>query len=881
MAEPAATELARKATERLRLPPHSVEAEQSLLGGLMLDQRAWDQIADVVVADDLYRADHRLIFSAVAELVERNQPPDAVTVSEHLQRLGQLEAAGGLPYLARLVEDTPSAANIRAYARIVRDHAMLRQLIQIGGDIAASAHATEGLTAAEIVDRAEQRVFEIAESGSRRGSGFVSLKQILPKTIDRLDFLSHSTSEITGVSTGFVEMDKMTAGLQRGELIIIAGRPSMGKSTMAINIAENAALGQKVPAAIFSLEMSAEQLSFRMLSSIGRISAGRLRNGKLLDEDWPRVDSAVSMMSDAPIFIDDSGALTPTEIRARARRLKREHGLGLIVVDYLQLMQVPGTVENRATEISEISRSLKALAKELDVPVIALSQLNRSVEQRQDKRPVMSDLRECVTGDTLVCLTDGRRVPIRDLVDTEPEVWSIDDSQKVVASRADKVWKVGRRTVFRVHLASGRSIRATRDHRLFSGKGWVKIAELTVGDRLALGRRIPEPVAPQHWPDHALILLGHLVGDGSYLTHLPLRYTTASEANSSAVRGAAEAFGSKVTRHAGRGAWHQLVISGNGNRWIAAGVGRWLKDLGIFGQRSHEKHLPAAVFTLADDQVALLLRHLWATDGSVTLRKPSTKGAPRVYFSTVSEALARDVAALLLRLGIVARIRTVHNSSGRSIFTVDVSGSESQKRFVETVGGFGPRAGAVRQLNDYLNQIMQNTNVDTLPEQVMQRVCALMREQGIRRTQMAALRGYKNINIDHAPSRKLVAEYAAILKDAKLQQACESDLFWDRVVSLDECGDEDVYDLSVPGEESWLADGIVSHNSGAIEQDADLILLIYREEVYEKDTPRKGIADIIIAKQRNGPVGDFRLTFLGEFTRFENLVAEAYGEGVF
>ena len=395
MAEAAATaDLARRATERLRLPPHSVEAEQSLLGGLMLDQRAWDQIADVVAADDLYRADHRLIFAAIAALVERNQPPDAVTVSEHLQRLGQLEAAGGLPYLARLVEDTPSAANIRAYARIVRDHAMLRRLIEIGGDIAASAHATEGLTAAEIVDRAEQRVFEIAESGQRRGAGFVSLKSILPKTIDRLDFLSHSTSEITGVSTGFVEMDKMTAGLQRGELIIIAGRPSMGKTTLAINIAENAALGNKMPAGDLQHGNVGRAARFRMLSSIGRIEQTRLRTGKLHDEDWPRVDSAVSMMSDAPIFIDDSGALTPTEVRARARRLKREHGLGLIVVDYLQLMQVAGTDENRATEISEISRSLKALAKELEVPVIALSQLNRSVEQRQDKRPVMSDLRE-------------------------------------------------------------------------------------------------------------------------------------------------------------------------------------------------------------------------------------------------------------------------------------------------------------------------------------------------------------------------------------------------------------------------------------------------------------------------------------------------------
>jgi replicative DNA helicase len=883
MAEAAATELARRAAERLRLPPHSVEAEQSLLGGLMLDQRAWDQIADVVAADDLYRADHRLIFSAVAALVERNQPPDAVTVSEHLQRLGQLEAAGGLPYLARLVEDTPSAANIRAYARIVRDHAMLRRLIEIGGDIAASAHATEGRPASEIVDRAEQLVFDIAERGSRRGSGFVSLKQILPQTIDRLDFLSHSTSEITGVSTGFAEMDKMTAGLQRGELIIIAGRPSMGKSSLAGNIAENAALGHKIPAAIFSLEMSAEQLSFRMLSSIGRISASRLRNGKLLEEDWPRVDSAVSIMSDAPIFIDDSGALTPTEIRARSRRLKREHGLGLIVVDYLQLMQVPGTVENRATEISEISRSLKALAKELDVPVIALSQLNRSVEQRQDKRPVMSDLRECVTGDTLVCLTDGRRVPVHDLVNTTPDVWSVDAEQRLTRARADKVWRVGRRAVFRVQLASGRSIRATAEHRLLAGQGWTTVAEIKTGDRLALARHVPEPVEPQEWPEHCLVLLGHLVGDGSYIKHKPLRYTTASEANSAAVRAAAEAFGSTVTRHAGRGAWHQLVISGNGNRWMPAGVGRWLKDLGIFGQSSHEKHLPDAVFTLSRDQIALLLKHLWATDGSITMRRVG-RGPPRVYFATCSRALAHDVAALLLRLEIVARIRVFQPATGRPQYSVDVSGTVAQRRFVELVGGFGPRAGAVANLAAYLSGIESNTNVDTLPAEVFTAVRARMLASGVTTRAMAALRGTAYGGSAHfrfAPSRAMAAEYARLLEAPEISTRAESDLFWDRVVAVTADGEEDVYDLTVPGPANWLADGIVTHNSGAIEQDADLIMFIYREEVYEKDTPRKGIADIIVAKQRNGPVGEFRLTFLGEFTKFENLVAEAYGEGVF
>ncbi|HEX6995186.1 MAG TPA: replicative DNA helicase [Gammaproteobacteria bacterium] len=386
--------LGRRASEKLRLPPHSVEAERSVLGGLMLDQRAWDQVADAIEASDFYRADHRLIFNAIATLVERDQPPDAITVGEQLARQGELEAAGGLDYLAQLVEETPSAANIRAYARIVRERAMLRQLIEIGGDIAASAHEESGRTVEELVDLAEQRVFEIADRGQRRGSGFIALKHILPKTIDRLDVLSHTEGEITGISTGFTDMDRMTAGLQRGDLIIIAGRPSMGKTTFAMNIAENAAIGANVPVAVFSMEMSAEQLSFRMIGSIGRVSQSHLRTGRLTDEDWSRIESAVSMMSNAPIFIDDSAGLTPTDVRARARRLKREQGLGLVVVDYLQLMQVTGTTENRATEISEISRSLKALAKELDVPVIALSQLNRSVEQRTDKKPVMSDLRE-------------------------------------------------------------------------------------------------------------------------------------------------------------------------------------------------------------------------------------------------------------------------------------------------------------------------------------------------------------------------------------------------------------------------------------------------------------------------------------------------------
>ncbi len=382
-------------TERLRVPPHSVDAERAVLGGLMLDNKAWDRIADVVTAEDFYRHDHRLIFNAIGELAERNQPLDAVTVSEFLARNDQLDEMGGLAFLGQLAKDTPSAANIQAYGQIVRERALLRNLIDVGVAIADSAYTSDGRDASELVDDAERSVFQIAERGKRRGSGFQALRKILPATIDRLDYLSHTEGDVTGLSTGFNSLDDMTAGLQRGDLVIIAGRPSMGKTTLAMNIAENAAIGSGKAVAIFSMEMSAEQISFRMIGSIGRVDQSNLRRGNFNDEDWNRINSAVAIMSEAKIYIDDTPSLSPTEVRARARRLARENGgLGLIVLDYLQLMQVQGNKENRATEISEISRSLKALAKELDCPVIALSQLNRSVEQRTDKRPVMSDLRE-------------------------------------------------------------------------------------------------------------------------------------------------------------------------------------------------------------------------------------------------------------------------------------------------------------------------------------------------------------------------------------------------------------------------------------------------------------------------------------------------------
>jgi replicative DNA helicase len=378
----------------VNVPPHSIEAEQSVLGGLMLDNRAWDQVIDRLHEKDFYRHEHRVIFRSMYKLMEHNKPLDALTVAETLREVHELEQIGGEFYLFELANNTPSAANIVAYSDIVRERSVLRQLINAANDIANNAFNTQGRPLTELLDFAERQVFAISEQGSR-GEGPVNIKDFLAKTMERIDALFHSNTPITGVPTGYHDLDEMTSGLQASDLVIIAGRPSMGKTTLAMNIAENVAIKSRAPVLIFSMEMPGEAIVMRLLSSLCRIDQLRIRTGKLTDEDWPRISSTVSMLSDAPLFIDDTPGLSPAEMRARARRLAKEHGqLGLIVVDYLQLMQVPGNNENRTTEISEISRSLKGLAKELKVPVIALSQLNRGLEQRADKRPIMSDLRE-------------------------------------------------------------------------------------------------------------------------------------------------------------------------------------------------------------------------------------------------------------------------------------------------------------------------------------------------------------------------------------------------------------------------------------------------------------------------------------------------------
>lgn len=383
-------------TESIKTPPHSVEAEQSVLGGIMLDNSAFESVVGKIIDSDFYRVEHQLIYQSICKLSEKNQPLDVITLSEYLNTIGELENAGGLAYLGELAKNTPSAANIKAYTDIVQERSILRKLIQVAQTIADNAFNSDGRTSSELVDTAERLVFEITEKRkANQSTGPQPLKQLVTLALNRIDLLFQSDNPITGTSTGFADLDNMTSGLQAGEMTVVAGRPSMGKTSFAMNMAEHVAIKSKKPVLIFSMEMPAESLAMRLLSSLGHIDAHKVRTGRLNEDDWPRLTSAVGLLSEAPMFIDDTAALSPSELRAKTRRLVREQGeIALIVIDYIQLMHIPGFREGRVGEISEISRSLKVLAKEFNVPVVALSQLNRGLEQRPNKRPIMSDLRE-------------------------------------------------------------------------------------------------------------------------------------------------------------------------------------------------------------------------------------------------------------------------------------------------------------------------------------------------------------------------------------------------------------------------------------------------------------------------------------------------------
>ena len=1189
------TEIAPRDGEFERTPPHDIAAEQCVLGGMLLSKDAISDVLEVIRPHDHYRPAHQLVHEVILDLYGRGEPADAVTVAAELTKRGDIGRMGGAPYLHTLIASVPTAANAGYYARIVRERAILRRLVEVGTRIVQLGYSGDG-DADELLDRAEAEVYGVTER--RVSEDYLALSEIMPGALDEIEAIGSRGSGLTGVPTGFADLDALTNGLHPGQMIVIAARPALGKalaldtplptpdgwttmgevqagdyligadgrptrvlaatdvmrerpcfevefsdgtvivadaehqwrtttrasrrqrlsamagsagrpgypanaatadahqevvttaqlaatvrvpadgrpnhavavapaavlparnlpfppyglgawlgggtsnaahgparaalrglggaldgnyipaaylraseaqrrallaglldagghvsgsgavqfavtsrrlaadtmelvlslgyratmttrpvrggtagspacymitftpadgvfrlarklarqttqagpatrsrlitdvrpvssvpvrcvqvdnsdqmylagrswipthnSTLALDLARAAAVTHGQTAVMFSLEMSRNEVTMRLLSAEARVPLHHMRTGQMGDEDWTRLARRMSEVVNAPLFIDDSPNMSMMEIRAKCRRLKQRHDLRLVIIDYLQLMTSPKRVENRQQEVSDMSRSLKLLAKELDVPVVAVAQLNRGPEQRGDKRPLLADLREsgCLTGDTTLLRADtGAPVTLSALISGGHEgvaVWSVDSDSRLVASPITSVFAAGIKEVYRLQLASGREVKASGNHPFLTFGGWKPLDDLAKGDRVGIPRRVPEPIGVGlGWSDHRLGLLAHLIGDGCVLRSQPLHYTSNDPANLDFVEEAARAeFGITARRVQQRTWWHAyLPAPFNCARGRMNPLNVWLRELGIEDLRSYQKRLPAVLHSASNDEVAVFLRHLWATDGNVTVG--GSKTASKVYYASSSRELADGVVLLLARFGIIARMRQVTKAGYRPGYHVTVADGPSLRTFCREIGVHGRRGELVPELLAFIETKAVNTNVDTLPLDVWELVKSERVRANVTERQLQAAIGthycgttlYKS-----CPSRERLLRCADALKSDLLRAAASSDVSWDRIVSIKPLGPQPVFDATVKGTHNFIADGILAHNS--IEQDADVVILLHREDAYERESPRAGEADFIVAKHRNGPTTTVTVAFQGHFSRFVDM----------
>ena len=860
-----------------KLPPQNVEAERSLLGCLLIDKEAIYKVVDILKPEDFYREDHAKIYRAMLVLYENKTPIDLVTLSDQLKKEKRLDDVGGATYLANLANSVDTAAHVVHYANIIAQKAVLRRLISASQEIALLGYEEAG-NVDEILDKAESLIFDVSHKYFKHE--FVDLKDILAESFERIDEIHKSKGKLRGIPTGFKDLDNILGGLQPADLIVIASRPAMGKTSLALAIALYVGVKEKIPVGIFSLEMSKEQLVDRLLCAQAGVDSWKLRTGNLSDEDFPKIGYAMGVLSEAPIYIDDSPLLNVLELRTKARRLQAEKGLGLLIIDYLQLLQGAESKRegSRVQEISEISRALKSLARELNIPVVALSQLSRAVEMRQPKIPQLADLREsgCLTGDTLILRADtGEQVPIKKLVGKK-NVWcfALDENLKLKKAKFKKIFPTGKKLVFELKTASGRKITASANHPFLTLWGWRRLDELKPGDRIAVPRRIPAISKTKKLSKEKIILLAHLIGDGSYLARHALQYTNTQKANLAVVASSAtKAFG-VTPRLVKERNWHQLYLSApyHLTHNVRNPIVKWLdEDLKIFNQRSFEKEIPQIIFSQPRLKIALFLKHLWSTDGSVAFVKKGKKFGWRIYYSTTSQKLAYQIQHLLLRLGILSTVNSVQKENFKPNWQVEIMGKENQARFLKKIGVFGQER-KVKVALKFLEKIESNPNRDTVPKELWQYIAQVKEKFGLSWREFVKKYGMSYCGsalFKSDLSRKRLKKITQFLPDESLKNLANSDIFWDEIVEIKEKGVEKVYDATVPKYHNFIANDFIVENS--IEQDADVVMFIYREDYYEKDTERKNIADILIRKHRNGPTGDVELYFMPEQLTFKDL----------
>jgi replicative DNA helicase len=861
-------------------PPQDIAAEQSVLGGMLLSKDAIADVVEILKSHDFYRPVHATVFEIILDLYGRGEPADGVTVAAALADAGDLQRVGGVPYLHTLIESVPTAANAAYYARIVSERAVLRRLVEAGTKIVQLGYGTGGnggRDVDDIVDLAQQAVYDVTER--RVSEDFAILADMLQPTLDEIEAVGATNGMMTGVPTGFSDLDRLLNGLHPGQLIIVAGRPGLGKSTASMDIARNAAIRANCASAIFSLEMSKIEIVMRLLSAEARVPLHILRSGQLSDDDWTKLARRMGEISEAPIFVDDTPSMNLMEIRAKARRLKQRHDLKLIVVDYLQLMTSPKRTESRQQEVADLSRGLKLLAKEVECPVIAVSQLNRGPEQRTDKRPQLSDLREsgCLTAATRVMRADDNsEVALGELLEsgsTNVPVWALNERLQYTAHLMTHVFPSGHKPVFRLTLASGKEVEATANHPFLTFSGWKPLGELVVGDRLAAPRHVPPPLLRTPWDDDELVMLAHLLGAGSFVKGRPIRYAGIDELNLEAVTKAAKHFGVTAVRDdfaAARATTLRLPAPFELARGRRDPIAEWLAGLGLFGLRPPEKFLPEVLFRLPKGQLKLFLMHLWATDGSVTVDEAASGG--RIYLSSASRRMLEGVSRLLLRFGLTARLERLDAPSHRDQFTLDISGCDDQLRFLREIGVFGGRSVNCEKLRVVLESERSSADVDTVPKEVWSDVRQILLDDGGSQRDFSAAIGTQfggSALSRRAPGRERLSRIASVLESADLELHATNDVFWDRITSIDHIGDHDVYDATVAGAHNFIANGIATHNS--IEQDADVVILLHRDDYYDKESPRAGEADFIVAKHRNGPTDTVTVAAQLHLSRFVDM----------
>jgi len=865
--------------------PHSAESERAILGAIILDNGLVNQAIELLRPEDFYVRAHYHLFRAMISMSERGAEINPILLGEELRRESALEQVGGIAFISEITYGLPHFTNLTHYAKVVRDASMLRQLVKVANKITSEALEAEE-DASLILDHAEQMIFALADERTRQG--FSHVKPVADAILEKVQELGGRGVTLTGLTTGFTELDKLTSGLQPSDLIIVAARPSMGKTSLCLTLAQNAAIQANAVVGVFSLEMSKESLVMRMLCSEGHVDAHRFRAGFLSREEWARLAGALGTLSETKIFIDDTPGISVLEMRAKARRLAAEQKrLDLIIVDYMQLMSGSSKrSESRQQEVSQISRELKGLAKELNVPLVALSQLSRAPEARTDHRPMLSDLREsgCLVGDSLITLADsGARVPIRELVgQTGFAVWALnEETWKLERAVVSHAFSTGTKPFYLLKTKLGRQLRATANHKFRSVDGWKRLDDFERGERLALPRTLP-CLSAQTMADDELALLGHLIGDGCTLPRHAIQYTTRENDLAETVAFLARrVFGADVAPRIKRERqWFQVYLTSTRHHThgVRSVVSEWLEKLECWGLRSHEKFVPRTVFAQPPHAIAHFLRHLWATDGCIRVSHGQRGKSPHIYYASSSESLAQDVQSLLLRIGINARLaRIPQGSKGRDQFHVIVSGKPDMATFIGMVGAVGEyKKASLENVRAVIADLQANTNRDVISQTIWRKyVVPAMQKQGMTTRQMMA-----GINTAYCGtqlykqnvSRERAARIAETVQSVELLELAQSDVYWDEVISVTEEGAAEVYDLTVPGLHNFIANDIVVHNS--IEQDADVVAFIYREEQYNRTEENAGIAEVIVAKQRNGPTDTIKLAFLKEFTRFENMWRE-------